>query len=124
MPVLTSASAISLINFSLTLQPNLFQLFQPIGGVRASPLSSARASDALTHATTNERHRSQRKRRGVRFKTEGLATEARRHRGLRMTERSNNLFSSSLCLCASVAVFLLIPKPSETFTSPQRTAPA
>src|SRR5437588_614164 len=66
MPVLTSASAISLINFSLTLQPNLFQLFQPIGGVRASPLSSARAraSNALAHAT-NEMRRSQRQRRSV-----------------------------------------------------------
>src|ERR1700730_8512344 len=40
MPLATIASAISLINCSLTLQPNLFQLFQPIGGVRASPLSS------------------------------------------------------------------------------------
>ena len=29
------ASAISLMSFSLTLQPNLFQLFQPIGGVAA-----------------------------------------------------------------------------------------
>src|SRR5438309_11384238 len=40
MPLATIASAISLINCSLTLHPNLFQLFQPIGGVRASPLSS------------------------------------------------------------------------------------
>ena len=54
MPVLNSASAISLINFSLTLQPNLFQLFQPIGGVFASPLSSerARAPVANEHTTT------------------------------------------------------------------------
>src|SRR5579863_833263 len=37
MPLLTIASAIDLIRSSLTLQPNLFQLFQPIGGVSASP---------------------------------------------------------------------------------------
>src|SRR5271165_3887872 len=36
MLVLTIASAISRISFSLTLQPNLFQLFQPITGVGAS----------------------------------------------------------------------------------------
>jgi len=36
MPVLTIASAVSRINPSLTLHANLFQLFHPIGGVRAS----------------------------------------------------------------------------------------
>src|SRR5713226_8515820 len=36
MPVLTTASAISRISLSLTLQPNLFQLFQPMGGVAAT----------------------------------------------------------------------------------------
>src|SRR6185369_11313532 len=41
MPLVTIASAISLISFSLTLQANLFQLFQPIGGVFARPLSCA-----------------------------------------------------------------------------------
>src|ERR1035438_4586596 len=41
MPVLTMASAASRIRLSLTLHANLFQLFQPIGGVRAKPLSSA-----------------------------------------------------------------------------------
>src|SRR5580704_2446979 len=41
MPLETTASAACLIRSSLTLQANLFQLFQPIGGVRASPLSSA-----------------------------------------------------------------------------------
>src|SRR6266404_1754936 len=35
MPVLTMASAISRISLSLTSHPNLFQLFQPIGGVAA-----------------------------------------------------------------------------------------
>jgi hypothetical protein len=33
-----------LIKSSLTLQANLFQLFQPIGGVLARPLSRARKS--------------------------------------------------------------------------------
>lgn len=36
MPDETMASAISLMRVSLTLQPNLFQLFHPIGGVAAS----------------------------------------------------------------------------------------
>src|ERR1700751_3368250 len=35
MPDFTMASAMPLIMSSLTLQANLFQLFQPIGGVRA-----------------------------------------------------------------------------------------
>src|SRR5882762_7793490 len=39
MPLATIASAVSLINCSLTLQPKWFQLFHPMGGVRASPLS-------------------------------------------------------------------------------------
>src|SRR5512142_1908768 len=46
MPLLTMASATLLIRLSLMLQPNLFQLFQPMGGVRARPLSSARAGAA------------------------------------------------------------------------------
>ena len=41
MPVLTIASAIWRISVSLMLQPKVFQVFQPIGGVRATPLSSA-----------------------------------------------------------------------------------
>ena len=41
MPLETMASAACLMRSSLTLQANLFQLFQPMGGVRASPLSSA-----------------------------------------------------------------------------------
>src|SRR5260370_27533198 len=35
MPLLTTASAISRMSVSLTLHPNLFQLFHPIGGVGA-----------------------------------------------------------------------------------------
>ena len=45
MPLLTIASAICRISVSLMLQPKVFQVFQPIGGVRATPLSSACASD-------------------------------------------------------------------------------
>src|SRR6185437_13324758 len=41
MPLATIASASLRMRSSLTLQANLFQLFQPIGGVLASPLSSA-----------------------------------------------------------------------------------
>src|SRR5512143_4050265 len=40
MPFALIAFATSRISLSLTLHPNLFQLFHPIGGVRASPLSS------------------------------------------------------------------------------------
>ena len=36
MPEDTIASAVSRISFSSMPQPNVFQLFQPIGGVRAS----------------------------------------------------------------------------------------
>src|SRR5258708_38515987 len=39
-------SAMDFKRSSLTLQPNLFQLFKPIGGVRATPLSHALASFA------------------------------------------------------------------------------
>src|SRR5207237_1180298 len=41
MPLLTRASAADLTRSSVTLQPKRFQLFQPIGGVRARPLSRA-----------------------------------------------------------------------------------
>src|ERR1700691_4494890 len=41
------ASAAPLIKSSLTSHPNLFQLFQPIGGVSARPLSEAFAGSAL-----------------------------------------------------------------------------
>src|SRR5438270_10781157 len=44
IPLVTIASAMDLIMSSLTLQPNLFQLFQPIGGVSATPLSQARVA--------------------------------------------------------------------------------
>src|SRR5688500_18440031 len=47
MPLLTMASAICRTNASVTLQLNLFQLFQPIGGVRASPLFRAWAWGTL-----------------------------------------------------------------------------
>src|SRR5258708_2753861 len=42
MPLLAIASAVSRTTFSLSpLQANLFQLFHPMGGVLARPLSSA-----------------------------------------------------------------------------------
>src|SRR5215469_5282 len=40
MPLVATASATDLMRSSLTLQANLFQLFQPIGGVGASVLRS------------------------------------------------------------------------------------
>src|SRR5437773_9281589 len=43
MPLLTMESTMPRMRVSLTLQPKLFQLFQPMGGVRARPLFSARA---------------------------------------------------------------------------------
>ena len=42
IPVATIASAVSRISRSLTSQPNRFQLFQPMGGVAASPSSGPR----------------------------------------------------------------------------------
>ena len=39
MPLAAIASAISRMSFALTSQPKWFQLFHPIGGVRARPLS-------------------------------------------------------------------------------------
>src|SRR5688500_16895989 len=41
MPLATIASAICRTRVSLILHPNVFQLFHPIGGVRATPFSSA-----------------------------------------------------------------------------------
>src|SRR5213075_2763805 len=38
MPLATIASAVSLMSWTLTSQPKWFQLFQPIGGVRARPM--------------------------------------------------------------------------------------
>src|SRR5713226_4861954 len=43
MPLLTMASAADLTRSSVTLQAKRFQLFQPMGGVRAKPFSRARA---------------------------------------------------------------------------------
>src|SRR3979411_2510961 len=55
MPDLAIASVVPLIRSSLTLQANLFQEFQPIGGVRARPLDGACVSCEeryVTKATT------------------------------------------------------------------------
>ena len=43
------ASAISLISFSSTFTPNVFQLFQPIGGVGASPANFWAKTDMGRH---------------------------------------------------------------------------
>ena len=51
MPLVTIASAIWRISVSLMLQPKVFQVFQPIGGVRATPLSSACAGRGATTAS-------------------------------------------------------------------------
>src|SRR5712691_5961231 len=55
MPVLRRASAADLTRSSLMLQAKRFQLFQPMGGVRASPFTSACASEAQKR---NPKHRS------------------------------------------------------------------
>src|SRR5512145_1730269 len=59
MPLATMASAICRISVSLMLQPNVFQVFQPIGGVLATPLFSAWAGAAertmATDPSTNVR---------------------------------------------------------------------
>src|SRR5712692_2008720 len=52
MPLLTRASAADLTRSSLTLQPKRFQLFQPIGGVRARPFSRACAGGTQKRAPT------------------------------------------------------------------------
>ena len=52
MPLLTMTSAVCLMRPSLTEQPNVFQSFHPIWGVRARPLSSALAGGALPASTT------------------------------------------------------------------------
>src|SRR5271167_341714 len=53
MPLLAIASAVSRTTFSLSpLHANLFQLFHPMGGVRANPLS--RACDQEEASTRSE----------------------------------------------------------------------
>src|SRR6202158_2817993 len=61
MPVLTTASAISRINLSLTSHPNLFQLFQPIGGVTAIFVDCASAVGGDAAKTSNPNVASKRK---------------------------------------------------------------
>src|SRR6266853_1179492 len=54
MPDLTTASAMPLIMSSLTLQPNLFHEFHPIGGVGASALGFTVFSCAGRPAVTTK----------------------------------------------------------------------
>src|ERR1700687_571554 len=63
MPLPAIASAICLIKSSLTLQANLFQLFQPIGGVLARPLSRARNSPGGRQAMNKMQKKEDRRRR-------------------------------------------------------------
>src|SRR5712692_1004817 len=53
MPLLTRASAADLTRSSLTLQAKRFQLFQPIGGVRARPFSRACAGGTQKRIPTD-----------------------------------------------------------------------
>src|SRR5437588_11087346 len=55
MPLATIASAVSLISWAHTSQPKWFQLFQPVGGVRARPLSSGRPGDTPPRTTAMPR---------------------------------------------------------------------
>src|SRR5947208_11405873 len=55
MPLATIPSAVSLISWALTSQPKWFQLFQPMGGVRARPLSSGCPGDAPPRTTAMPR---------------------------------------------------------------------
>src|SRR5450755_1112751 len=67
MPLLTMASAMDWISVSLTSQPNLFQLFQPMGGVSAR-LSSAPRALAGTN-TERKTIVNRRKKRGLFIRT-------------------------------------------------------
>src|SRR5437667_9695113 len=67
MPLLTMASAISRMTLSLTLQPNLFQLFHPMGGVGASKEVSERV-DGASKATVFSRRNAPRKIRRGRYR--------------------------------------------------------
>src|SRR5438477_12249612 len=53
MPVETSAFAVASSSDSLTLQPNLFQLFQPMGGVAASESAAPAGVPASRRQTTS-----------------------------------------------------------------------
>src|SRR5580658_3428634 len=53
MPLVAMASAVARTTCSFRpLQANLFQLFQPMGGVRATPLSSARPAGSRVSKAT------------------------------------------------------------------------
>src|SRR5512143_522541 len=67
MPLATSASAAPLISGSLTLHWNLFQLFQPMGGVSARPspaLAGATAAGSRAATTRGRTRRMESLRRG------------------------------------------------------------
>src|SRR6516162_4718967 len=64
MPLVAMASAIARMRPSLMLQPKLFQLFQPMGGVRARPLVSARRGQGII-ARENSRNQNEKRRRSI-----------------------------------------------------------
>src|SRR5664279_3249176 len=55
MPLETMAPAAFFTESSFTLQANLFQLFQPIGGVLANPLSAASSMPGVKSRQANTR---------------------------------------------------------------------
>src|SRR5213082_2536708 len=71
MPLLAIASAVSLMSCALTSHPKWFQLFQPIGGVRARRLSSELAGSRTT-ARPRPRHMSVANRRNTRQLLSGV----------------------------------------------------
>src|SRR5947199_9985360 len=54
MPEATIASAVARTVCSFTLQANLFQLFQPIGGVSASPFAALLTTSCVVSASAGE----------------------------------------------------------------------
>src|SRR5437016_8788501 len=54
MPLLTRASAVDLTRSALMLQAKRFQLFQPMGGVRARPFSRAHPGGTETSSERNK----------------------------------------------------------------------
>src|SRR5579859_5229727 len=73
MPVVTTASAISRISLSLTLQPNLFQLFQPMGGVAATAAAAWACDGCGVMAWVSARMKIDRNADNTRYDSRGVA---------------------------------------------------
>src|SRR5579859_8207390 len=65
MPLVAMASAMLLIIVSLILQPKLFQLFQPIGGVKARPLVRAKDGSVRIDPSNPARSKRSKRRRSI-----------------------------------------------------------